>query len=335
MSDNFKFPTDTCVLVCSGPSLNLVDPFLLGVPVVVVSTAIRKISNPHYWILADYLNEMHGAEGNAAYQNENIVKIVPKGKVNVRHNALLRNYYDIPYSNTDKTIPNVMDHLFSGQLPLLKGPHKSVTFAVQWLHHVGVKNIIWVGNNLHAASAHEKYAYESTATDLKKSHNYTVTLDQVHRALKDWYPKAQSLGHKWYSWKCGEVFEKIVPVFEPEKYNFPESSIYYDGVGVSQHAIQSAVVNKPQNSSPRTKKIDRRVARTSNKSKSIEEQKRINQERIKQQAKAKIEELEVRKNTSRIEKIQKTPVTKIKYPKYVKLSKNASDLNKGIKDSLR
>lgn len=335
MSDNFRFPTDTCVLVCSGPSLNLVDPFLLGVPVVVVSTAIRKIPNPHYWILADYLNEMHGVEGNAAYQNENIVKVVPKSKINPRHSGIIRNYSDIPYSNTDKTIPNVMDHLFSGQLPLLKGPHKSVTFAVQWLHYVGVKNIIWVGNNLHAASAQEKYAYESNATDLKKSHNYTVTLDQVHRALKDWYPKAQSLGYNWYSWKCGEVFERIVPVFQPETYSFPENSIYYNGVGVSQYGVQSVSVGKPNISSPRSKKIDKRPARVSNKAASLEERKKINQERIKQQSIAKIQELEVKKNTSRIENIQKTPVTKIKYPKYVKLPKNASSVNKGIKDSLR
>jgi len=335
MSDNLKFPTDTCVLVCSGPSLNLVDPFLLGVPVVVVSTAIRKIPNPHYWILADFLNEMHGSEGNAAYQNENIVKIVPKSKIHVRHAASTRNYHEIAYSNTDKNIPSVMDHLFSGKLPLLKGPHKSVTFAVQWLHYVGVKNIIWVGNNLHAESAKEKYAYESSAIDLKKSHNYTVTLDQVHRALKDWYPKAQSLGYNWFSWKCGEVFEKIVPVFDPEKYNFPENSIYYNEVLPSKYATETILVSKPQNLSPKIKKTNNPPANRIIVPKNIKERKKINQERIKQQTKAKIKELEVKKNTSRIEKIQKTPVTKIKYPKYVKLSKNASDLNKGIKDSLR
>lgn len=335
MSDNFRFPSDTCVLVCSGPSLNLVDPFLLGVPVVVISTAIRKIPNPHYWILADYLNEMHGPEGNVAYQNENIIKIVPKGKVNVRHSNVLRNYQDIPYSNTDKTIPSVMDHLFSGQLPLLKGPHKSVTFGVQWLHYVGVKNIIWVGNNLQAASANEKYAYESNATDLKKSHNYTVTLDQVHRALRDWYPKAQSLGYNWFSWKCGDVFEKIVPAFEPENYSFPENSIYYNGVETSEHGIQSVSISKSNNSPIRSKKIDNRPARISNKLKNLEEKKKINQERIRQQSKSKIEELEVRKNTSKIQKIEKTAVTQIKYPKYVKISKNASNMNKGIKDSLR
>jgi hypothetical protein len=46
------FPATACVLACSGPSLNLVDVFSLGLPVVAVSTVIRKITNPNYWIIA-------------------------------------------------------------------------------------------------------------------------------------------------------------------------------------------------------------------------------------------------------------------------------------------
>lgn len=332
MSDNFRFPTDTCVLVCSGPSLNLVNPFELGLPVVAISTAIRKIPNPHYWILADYLNEMHGPEGNSAYQNENILKIVPKNKINPRHASMIRNYKDIHYSSTDKTIPNVMDHLFSGNLPLLKGPHKSVTFAIQWLHHVGVKNVIWVGNNLHAASAQEKYAYESTALDLKKSHNYTITLDQVHRSLKDWYPKAKSLGYTWYSWKSGDVFEKIVPAFDYDSYIFPENSAYYAESAHSIHPLQLPSNHSNSKSNPKSKKIDRKPVVLNKKSLDKQEKKITNLARIKKQAEDKAAEIEVRKNTSRIQNTPKSEVSVKKYPKYVKINNNN---NKSIRDALR
>jgi hypothetical protein len=62
---------DSCVLACSGPSLNKVDVFSLGLPVVAVSTAIRKIPNPDFWALADRLNKMHGQEGERAWSRKN------------------------------------------------------------------------------------------------------------------------------------------------------------------------------------------------------------------------------------------------------------------------
>ena len=69
MSDKY-FPANTCVLACSGPSLNTVDPFSLGLPVVVVSTAIRKITKPHFWIIADYLKEKAILEEKRAEREE-------------------------------------------------------------------------------------------------------------------------------------------------------------------------------------------------------------------------------------------------------------------------
>jgi hypothetical protein len=343
MNTNFKFPTDTCVLVCSGPSLNLVDPFSLGLPVVVISTAIRKISNPHYWILADYLNEMHGNEGNIAYQNENILKIVPAGKISPKHKQLCRNFTEIPYADADRNIADIDSHLFSGKLPLLKGPHKSVTFGIQWLHHVGVKNVIWVGNDLNANSAIEKYAYESTSTDLRKSHNYNVTLDQVHRSLKHWYPTALKLGYKWESWKCGEVFEQFVPKFNEDSYEYPENNVFSQGSALSEHAVVETTLNKVVPN--RVSKEERRKLRdfrTKNVL-SLEDKKKLNRKRILDQAEKKINQLEVRQATKispppKVESTPKTPVSNKKYPKYVSIPKNKTSIEnsiKKIKDSLR
>jgi len=210
MSDKY-FPANTCVLACSGPSLNRVDPFSLGLPVVAVSTAIRKITNPHFWVMADYLNEMHGLEGSNAYSDSSIIKVLPEGKVSVGANpqsVVLCNY------DTSTRYPDLDSNLFTGHQPFIRGPHKSVTFGLQWLHYIGVKNIIWVGNDLKANSMKEKYAYEVKDFDMKKAYNYDKTLDQTANSLKQWYPIALKRGFKWFSWECGEVFESFVPKFD-------------------------------------------------------------------------------------------------------------------------
>jgi hypothetical protein len=336
MSDNFKFPTDTCVLVCSGPSLNLVDPHSLGLPVVAISTAIRKITNPHYWILADYLNEMHGEEGNIAYQNENIMKIIPSGKINPKHTGVIRNYQEIQYSDSDRQISDIHAHLFSKKLPLLKGPHKSVTFAIQWLHHVGVKNVIWIGNDLNAVSADKKYAYESTMTDLRKAHNYNATLDQVHRSLKDWYPKAKQLGYTWFSWKCGDVFEQFVEKFDVESFELPNPERFYPPSEKSQYPVNSfpqvqRVVPQRISKEERRKLRDFRKQNVLN----VQDKKKVikNKLAVQPPKETKI----VKKEQAKIQNLPKTPVNGKKYPAYVRIPNavNADILNKKIRDSLR
>jgi hypothetical protein len=330
MSDNFKFPTDTCVLVCSGPSLNLVDPFSLGLPVVVVSTGIRKIHNPHFWILADYLNEMHGSEGNIAYQNENILKVIPKGKINPRHSQFIRNSLEVQYSDSDRTINDINTHLFSKQLPLLKGPHKSATFAIQWLHHVGVKNVIWVGNDLNATSAQTKYAYDSTMTDLRKAHNYNSTLDQVHQSLKNWYPKAKQLGYNWYSWKCGDIFEQFVEKFDETKFTLSENQHFYTPSEQSKYPVNS----EPQVQRPVSARLPKEERRK------LRQFRKENVLNVKNKKKVIDPKKIVIKEPKQIEKPKqqvKTPVNNKKYPSYVKIPNhlNVKNMNKKIRDSLR
>jgi hypothetical protein len=211
--ENHVFPTDTCVLACSGPSLNSVDVYSLGLPVVAISTAIRTIPKPNYWILADYLNEMHGDNGKLAYSNEEIVKVIPDNKISgdADPKSLVLCKYD-----TSTRWPDLDKHLFSGNEPFVRGPHKSVTFGIQWLHHVGVKKIIWAGNDLTATSMKGKYSYEVQDFDMKKEYNYMKTLDQTADALKKWYPIALERGFEWYSWRCGSVFESFVPQFQED-----------------------------------------------------------------------------------------------------------------------
>lgn len=209
---NYQFPVDTCVVACSGPSLNKVDVFSLGLPVCAISTAIRTVKTPDYWFIADHLNEMHGDEGKEAWENEIIQKVIPNktprspGKSVIMH----------PYHEGREANRQYETLLFDPYKPLLRGPHKTLTFAIQWLHVSGVKNIIFAGNDLQADSFDTKYSYELKNFDKKKQHNFKKTLDQIKDALVTWYPIAKQKGYEWYSWECGEIFEQHVPKFTHE-----------------------------------------------------------------------------------------------------------------------
>ena len=341
MSNELTFPSDTCVLVCSGPSLKLVDPFSLGYPVVAVSTAIRAIPNPHYWVLADFLNEMHGEEGNVAYQNENIVKIIPTDKISPKHAGSSRNFQEYKYSDADRTINNTQAHLFSGNLPMLKGPHKSATFAIQVLHYIGVKNVIWVGNDLNAPTAKEKYAYESNAVDLRKAHNFNVTLDQVHQSLKNWYPKAKELGYNWYSWMCGDVFETLVPRFDIDAHIAPPISVFSVPAVPSIHQIMA----QPMSRVIRQKipNADRRKLREFRRNNVIPvvDKKKLSRERLARNAEARKVEFvakAIKRSPPFVAKTPKTPISNKKIVKYVKMPQRNMDINsasKIIRDVLR
>lgn len=218
------FPTDEVVIACSGPSLRNVDVFSLGIPVVAISTAIRYVQNPHIWIFADKLNELHGDEGEQAAKDSNILKFIP---VNKDTNVSLVNAIKCNYRTSNKT--NYLEKdLFTDNADFVRGPHKSITFAIQILHYLGVKKLIFAGNDLTAKKVEEKYAYESTQKDIKKGSNYLKSLNQVEVALREWYPYAKKRGFEWYSWKSGSIFDKIVPTFDETSFEPKNNKYVFD-----------------------------------------------------------------------------------------------------------
>lgn len=207
---------DTVIFACSGPSLNkITDIFSLGLPVISISTTIRTIPNPHVWIYSDYLNEMHGEQGKQAYVNPNIIKIIQEGKETNHISG--NNIHTYPCQGSNRTF-DANKHLFNFSQPFARGPHKSITFGIQWAHSIGIKNIIFAGNDLNAESMENKYCYKTESYDIKKKHNFKRTLSEVETTLIDWFPIAQKHGYNWYSWECGSVFDKIVPEFNYEIY---------------------------------------------------------------------------------------------------------------------
>lgn len=239
---NYQFPVDTCVVACSGPSLNKVDVFSLGLPVCAISTAIRSIPKPNYWFIADHLNEMHGEEGQTAWNDSDVIKVVPDKSLKSAGKNVLQH----PYNEGREANRYYETLLFDASKPLLRGPHKTLTFAIQWLHVSGVKNIIFAGNDLIANSFDTKYSYKLESYDRKKEHNFKKTLDQIKDALQKWYPVAQSKGFNWYSWQCGPIFESIVPAYngilDVKANNIPPETVHSDYV----QQIREEVMKKEQ-----------------------------------------------------------------------------------------
>tara|TARA_Y100000004_G_scaffold126365_1_gene142225 strand:+ start:1 stop:1749 length:1749 start_codon:yes stop_codon:yes gene_type:complete len=238
---SYKFPTDTVILACSGPSYNLVkdDLHALNLPIVAVSTTIRLIPEPDVWVFADNVNKFHGKQGRKAWLNPNIHKVIPTGRGKIQKGVEGVNVERVKYSRNAKpgqVYKKYVDgklvdkgegvrEVFDGKVPIYRGPHKSVTVAIQWLHLVGVKNVIWVGADLTATSIDDKYAYETTPYDRTKKANYLRTLTATERYIRRWWPKAQSKGLKWFSWSPGGHMDNIVPIFDPSV------SIEEQGVG--------------------------------------------------------------------------------------------------------
>ena len=227
----FKFPSDTVILACSGPSFNKVkdDIYDLNLPIVAVSTTIRLIPNPDVWVFADNVNKFHGKPGRQAWLNPKIHKVIPTGRGKIQKGVEGVNVERVKYSRNAKpgqVFKKYVDgklvekgegnrDLFDGKVPIYRGPHKSVTVAIQWLHLVGVKNVIWVGTDLTANSINDKYAYEVNDYDRTKKANYLRTLTSTERYIRRWWPKAQSKGLKWFSWSPGGHMDNIVPIFDP------------------------------------------------------------------------------------------------------------------------
>lgn len=210
------FPDNICVIACSGPSLNKVDCFSLGLPVIAISTAIRTIQKPDYWFLADYLNEMHGDEGKKVWEDRGVKKVIPKNKIGRKKVENRKDFILVDCKANNLASDNLHNILFDPNLPLIRGPHKSVTTALQWAHVNGATKIIFAGNDLQATTMETKYSYETKPFDLKKKHNFKKTLDQVWQCMQGWYPIARRRGFEWYSWECGSIFEQLVPKFDPK-----------------------------------------------------------------------------------------------------------------------
>jgi len=224
------FKGGTIVLACSGPSLNKINPFSLGYPVVAISTAIRadafKYRRPHAWVLVDmpvdkklYKGKrgqfLHTKQSLQHWKNPEVLKVMPsyrRKKIQNKGPNQFKFYrYDTIEDKKKRKRPET-EEVFNGKMPFVRGPGMSITFGLQWCHYVGIRTIIFTGCDLVAPSIETKYAYNIEHKDKQKRFNKDQ-LSRVKNTLKRWYPIAQRKGFKWYNWQSGPVLGSIIPPF--------------------------------------------------------------------------------------------------------------------------
>lgn len=137
------------VVACAGMSAKAVDPFEAGLPVAVVSTAIRlyadsMTSDQAMWYLTDPDNGQYGAEGTRAYADPSLLKFVPQTKMRTDHD-LTANVHVVPVAScSHRIMRNTGRDILDGKLPLFSSP-LSLYFTLQHLVYLGFTDMILTG----------------------------------------------------------------------------------------------------------------------------------------------------------------------------------------------
>jgi len=206
------------VIVCgSGPSLLKVNPWLPGLPICAVSTAIKTLyqlgnPKPTYWALVDSLNVAHKPEGQEAAEDADIKKIVPSTRrPQFKH-----------YPNVEYVLRHTKHATFLDDSPgLSRTQNRSMLFAIQWLIKFAKHDcLIFAGCDLKCPGG-KAYAHKG------KQRTKVAAKDGQHRAefrhLSDWLPIARDYGCTWLCWSPGSPLEGIMEPWSGRIWKTPDA----------------------------------------------------------------------------------------------------------------
>ena len=208
------------IMCCSGPSLRKVDVFAPGLPVAVVSTAIRTVPGPDYWIFVDRATHKHGDEGQFACGSPKIRKIMPSG----RSKGCKVYLNTIWVGVTDQTKSRKRSFMDGGNPPIITQFKRSSLFAIQWLIVEGFNDIIFAGCDL-SASREDPYSYKASMVEkLLRRQNQGHKRELVQ--LADWTKIAASKGVRFLSWSPGSVINRFMEPFdEHERFDRDDGTV--------------------------------------------------------------------------------------------------------------
>jgi hypothetical protein len=208
------------IICCAGPSFN-VDRFRdMGrvAHIAAISTVMRHLEGlADYWIMVDppmdkgYFNRNYAPDGGMRWMNDpGLIKVLPDRKKTLPFrdypSTKLIPYTSGPAAKDAKDGRTFMD----GKLPLLRSTHMSLTFAIQWLIHVGYTKLYFAGVDLRSKpkqlrSWHEGSSNLSEATRLNKAHARCLA------ALKEWIPIGQAKGIEFISLTPNSPINQLMP----------------------------------------------------------------------------------------------------------------------------
>lgn len=210
--------TAKAVIVCAaGPSLLQVPYREPGYPLAVISTAIRVIPEPDYWLLVDRVKTEHGDEGMAAAKNPKVKKVVPGDREGV--------FRKFPNVETVKRFhPGAQTgrEFMDGRPGVVTGCNRSMLFAVQWLAF-HFDTLIFAGVDLSAPRG-QPYAHDFQPPEKKRAVSMKKGLQMERDQLRQWAPIAAQRGVRWLSWSPGSPIEKFMESYKWKSTRSSENS---------------------------------------------------------------------------------------------------------------
>lgn len=182
--------TNGIIVACPGPSLFSVDLKKPNLPIAAVSTAIRCIPEPDFWIFVDRIKPIHGDEAPRALVNPNVVKVVPSGR-----KALFKNSPNMIFQERSGLIGDRKNRLTR----VIRTNGQSLELAVQWLIICGgFDQLIFAGCDLNVTKL-KPYAHAGKPCDRE----YRAQLNnfrKLKKQLQEFASIAEETGRKLLSW---------------------------------------------------------------------------------------------------------------------------------------
>lgn len=192
------------VIICaSGPCLDLVPWWEPGYPLAAISTAIRSVPEPDYWILVDRIQPEHGDEGKAAARNPEIKKVIPKDRGKV--------FQGFPNVETVKRFHpegGQGRRFMDGKPGVVTGINRSMLFAVQWLAK-HFETLIFAGVDLRA-KGEAPWVHDFIPVQKNRVNSMNKNLLMERNQLRQWAPIAAQAGVRWLNWSPGSPIKKFM-----------------------------------------------------------------------------------------------------------------------------
>lgn len=194
------------ILACSGPSLNVTAVRTSGLPIAAISTAIRCIPNPEYWIFWDGRSSDYRDEGDAAFANPAVMKIV-RDKFRERH----AHHPNVRFVRWNTGVPPVP--LFDKKQELVVPRARSIFVAIKWLVRRGFNELIFAGCDLRMTDA-STYAHGAKRTR-REMLEANESMRREGESLAAWTAEAAKYGVRLLSWSPVSVINDFMPPYEP------------------------------------------------------------------------------------------------------------------------
>lgn len=192
--------SDSIILCCSGPSFDIAKVMKLavgGASIAAISTAIRVVNYPDYWVFLDAPNHKHGPHGYWALDNPEITKITQAS-----HHERLHEKPSMVFIPMNKVHEDEGRTFMDGRIPYLRAAKRSLLHAVQFFCDEGFTRLIFAGCDL-TMTVDSAYCHDLKVEAKRALPLQIDGLNNELECLRAWTPIAAARGIRFVSMTTG------------------------------------------------------------------------------------------------------------------------------------